>query len=137
MKIKQGCTRIVFVFDTFVIKIPNFRYGFYNFLSGLISNMNETNTWKNGVKSKVWEDVEFQMFEVKHLSEVLCPVRWGSWGGWILIMERADVEKHIEEVEGGKRFGYSKHITLGYEGDDTCLNYGYYNGNLVKIDYPG
>ncbi len=129
-----GITRIVFVFKTFVIKIPNFRYSFQHFLKGLIGNINESQTWKYN----------------RHRPEILemiCPVLWCSWGGWVLIMKRADVDGYIEWIkslpplpegtdliEHNKMF-YSKWINAGLGGDDKADNYGFLKGNVVKIDY--
>jgi len=77
---------------------------------------------------------------------LLCPVKWCSWGGWILIMERADVEKHYEEIYNSSPIGnidpceevkqrYKKWIDAGFGGDDKCDNYGYLSDRLVKVDY--
>lgn len=131
---QRGITRIVFVFKNFVVKIPRFTYSWEHFLKGLIANMHEGKTWKYCKYSK--QD-----------RKLLCPVIWHSWGGWILIMKRADVKRHMEEVyalpplpegtdsEKELQARYKKWIDEGFGGDDKCDSYGYIGNNLVKIDY--
>ena len=41
MKIKYGTNRIVFIFNKIVIKIPNFKYSYENFLTGILANLQE------------------------------------------------------------------------------------------------
>lgn len=125
---RKGVTRIVLEFKNIVVKIPNFSYQWDHFLLGLIANIRESRTYKYNKNS-----------------ELLCPVLWCSWGGWVLIMKKADVEKHIKEVNADStleddpnlelRLRYSKWIDAGFGGDDKCDNYGYIGEKLVKIDY--
>lgn len=128
--ITRGVTRKVFVFKRFVIKIPNYHYSWYHFIQGLMGNIDEANLWK-------WSSIH-------NTSHLLCPVLWSSWGGWIIIMKRADVERHEQEVRDepdcedyleSNRLRYKKWIDAGYGGDDKCDNYGYIENRLVKIDY--
>lgn len=113
MKIaRSGISRTVIVFRDFVIKVPKLKYGWYYFLLGLTSNIEEYKTWK--IKQH----------------DLLCPVRYMSWGGWFLVMERATV------CEDNEKLDYQPFINAGLGGDNKPDNYGYYNGRLVKIDYP-
>ena len=111
---RKGVTRLVFEFDNFVIKIPNFTYSWQHFLKGILANIQEYTTWS-------WSK-----------DELLCPVLWCSWGGWFLIMKKAKTYSFDEwdniEVD------ISNHIKY-FPGDDTMSNYGYLNDKLVKIDY--
>jgi len=132
-----GITRIVFVFKNFVVKVPNWHYSWLHFLKGLIGNINESKCWKyNSGKCESGK------------SHLLCPVIWCSWGGWILIMKKADIMRHLSEVmamppipddwhERKKELSerYALWIDAGFGGDDKCDNYGYYQDRLVKIDY--
>ncbi len=136
MKIIRGCHRVVFVFNNIVIKIPNFYYSFEHFLNGMLANMKEGRIW---YQCKESNDIE-----------LICPVIWYSWGGWVLIMAKADVCKWNNEIrlmpaienpsdfmsvkENNNKL-YKKWIDAGFGGDDKADNYGYFNGNLVKIDY--
>lgn len=121
----QGCTRIVFVFKTTVWKIPRFTYSWEHFLKGFIANISEAKTWK--YNSGKWESGN---------SHLLCPIKFASWGGWLIIMKKADVEKHLNEVYKDERlFNYSSYINAGFGGDDKPENYGYYENKLVKVDY--
>lgn len=117
MKITSGVTRIVFIFDRFVIKIPNFTCQWNHFLLGLLANINEDKAWKNA---------EFHFNgDVSHL---LCPVIWYSWGGWVLVMEKAIVCDNNEEID--YKIWENNHFW-----DNKPSNFGYYKGRLVKIDY--
>ena len=138
---RRGVTRIVFIFKNVVVKIPNFTYSWKHFLIGITNNIQEKEMWR----AMVCVGNEFKTPPSKYfgnyilMSDLLCPVRWASWGGWILIMEKADVEKHIEEVRslnpGCPYFSYSDWKNNGLDGDDKPDNFGYYKNRLVKIDY--
>ncbi len=128
MKINlQGCTRIVFIFRRVVIKIPK-PFIWSHFLSGLIANMNEDKCWK-------WNSGKYE----KGSSHLLCPVVWASWGGWLLIMKRANTEEfksslHSKLVIIHEEL-YKPWVDAGFSGDDKIDNYGIFKGNVVKIDY--
>ena len=128
MKIKYGCTRIVFIFKTTVWKIPNFKYSWEHFLKGLIGNMQERNMWR-------WNSGKYE----EGNSHLLCPVLFAAWGGWLIIMPKADMQKHENEIRALPRDqappGYSSWKNIGFGGDDKVDNYGYLNGKLVKVDY--
>ena len=116
---RNGVTRLVFIFKNIVIKIPNFTCQWDHFLLGIIANINENRCYK-------WHE---------H-NDILCPVKWISWLGFILIMKRADTDRHLKEVyEDGLKFNYSSWVNCGLGGDDKPDNYGYVNDKLVKIDY--
>jgi hypothetical protein len=46
MKFKKGVTRIVFIFKYKVIKIPNFTYGWYHLVRGVLANIEERNAFQ-------------------------------------------------------------------------------------------
>jgi hypothetical protein len=62
-------------------------------------------------------------------------------------MRRADMERHEKEIRGlpvvsdrdqsieSLQTFYRKWIILGFGGDDKPDNYGYYQDQLVKVDY--
>lgn len=112
----KGITRLVLELESVVIKVPNFTCQWSHFLQGLIANMNEAKTYR-------WHPNK----------ELLCPVVWASWGGWVLVMQKAVPCKYLDE--GGSEIDYSKWIAVGLGGDDKPDNYGQYMGNIVKIDY--
>lgn len=133
---RTGISRIVIEMDDVVIKVPNFTYSWYHFLWGLCSNIEENNIWK-------WNSGKYE----KGKSHLLCPVKWCSWGGWILVMKKADVDRHYREVCNSPRnegissdeevkLRYKDWIEVGFGGDDKCDNYGYIDDRLVKVDYP-
>lgn len=121
---RTGITRLVFEFKNVVIKVPNYSYSWEHFLKGLIANIQESTTWKYN-KHK------------PEITNILCPVVWTSWGGWILIMKKADVKKHIDYVRSLPKEGniYSKWETCGFIGDNKADNYGFIGERIVKIDY--
>lgn len=120
MKIElMGCTRIVFILRSVVIKIPKPRY-WSHFLSGLLANMRERDTWK-------WNSGDYE----KGTSHLLCPVLWASIGGWMLVMKKVD---RVLEWDEDSKFDISKHIEH-FPGDDKVKNYGILDNKLVKFDY--
>lgn len=116
---RTGCTRIVFIFRKYVVKIPNFTYSWEHFLKGIIANIQENKTWK-------YNSGKFDT----GLSKLLCPVLWCSFGGWILVMKRASILSEEEYLNAN----LAEHL-LYFPGDDKKDNYGMINGMIVKIDY--
>lgn len=116
----NGVTRVVITWRGVAIKFPKPKK-WANFLRGLIANINERDTWKfNSGK-----------YERGH-SRLLAPVIWCSWGGWILLMERATLPTEQQWHEGG--LCIQDHIKH-FKGDDNIENYGFIKERLVKIDY--
>jgi hypothetical protein len=109
----SGITRLVLVLPTVVIKFPNFRNKYQHFLMGLVANIEEKQTW--------------QTSKILKTSHLLAPVLWASWGGWFLIMKRAEtIPVAVYDDTEHRRY---------YQGDDKPENYGIIDGKLVKIDY--
>lgn len=115
---RMGVTRIVLIFKSFVIKIPNARVQWDHFLKGILANIQENTTWK--YNSGNYE---------RGKSYLLAPVLWCSWGGWILVMKRVKVCGWEDKID------YTKWIEADFGGDNKPQNYGYLNGIIVKIDY--
>lgn len=107
----NGICRTVFVFKKIAIKIPKFRYGWYYFLLGLTSNIEEIKAWKHTK------------------SELLCPIKWSSWGGWIVVMQKAEICHEMDFID------YSIWRKAGFGGDNKPDNYGYLGTQIVKVDY--
>lgn len=136
MKVSSGVTRLVFIFKNFVIKVPNPRYGWRYVLRGLLGNDRENKTWK-------YNSGQYE----RGLSHLLCPVIWCSWAGLLLLMKRAETVEYrrkykwignTDDVIRRKKdldLFYKKWIEAGFGGDDQHSNYGYYAGQIVKIDY--
>lgn len=139
MKLKRnGVTRLVFIFDKKVIKIPNFLNGWACFICGLLANMREGSAWEYNSGENMTEHVD-----------KLCPVLWRSWGGWILVMRKADTEGYKKWFEDmcndpsktdDEKIAFIEHmydpwIEAGFGGDDKPENYGFLDGRVVKIDY--
>jgi len=131
--IKKGSSRLVLVLAHVVIKVPNPLYSWRHFITGLLANMTERDVY-------CWNTGNYD----QGAGCLLCPVLWGSWGGWVLIMQRADIATHIlecaeqdydDEYESKRGDRYKPWIDAGFGGDDKPDNYGYLNGRLVKTDY--
>lgn len=117
---REGITRIVFVFRDIVIKVPNFTYSWRHFLTGMIANITEKETWN------------FSLLGVPEYvsSDLLAPVLWASWGGWVLVMKRVQqFDENDKEL-----IDLSEHIRC-IPGDDKITNYGMLDGRVVKFDY--
>lgn len=84
----SGCTRIVIVLNNVVVKVSK-PYIWRHFLSGLIANISERNTWR-------WNSGKYEDGK----SHLLCPVVWASRGGWILVMKRADIAGFRKLTDG-------------------------------------
>ena len=119
MKIERGCTRIVFVFKKFVIKIPNLLVQYDHFLYGLLANLQEKNMYG------------------KHKD--LAKVFYCNKLGIFLIMEKAEVVSN--DIDIGE---FCDLLTDKYKDDKLKefmlsdwkpSNWGYIRGRLVKIDY--
>jgi hypothetical protein len=108
MQIKSGTTRIVFVFQKFVIKIPNFQNGWKYILTGLIANLNEN----------LWSSFNY--------ITCIARVKYCFPGGFLLIMEKAS---NVGEIQ--VNFEDFKEIPL----DKNLQNFGIINNKIVCIDY--
>jgi hypothetical protein len=119
--IKEGSTRIVFIFKNCVLKIPNFKVQYNHFLLGLLANISE------GERSK--ELINADVAKVKYYNKL----------GLFLIMERAyPVDKNIDWLRFKETIEnkYKNHELGWFMLEDAKpYNWGYINGNLVKIDY--
>lgn len=140
MKInRQGSTRIVFVFKSFVIKIPNFLKGYNLFLRGLFSNVQERKASK----------ANYFIPKGESLAKVLFSCPFGFW----LIMEKAItveeiLRKHYNEhyKPTWERFcdleeNFYRVIEYKFRKDEFMLwdlrinNWGFIGNRLVKVDY--
>lgn len=110
----SGVTRIVILTREHAIKIPTVMYGWKMFLYGLLGNMNE----------RLWSG-----------RKGLCPVLWGSWGGFINVMVRCDALTDDEfSALVPKQWG--KGCALPEVELKTC-SFGRLNGKIVAVDYGG
>lgn len=138
MKInRKGVTRIVFLTKRYAIKIPNFTCQWSHFLQGIIGNIKERDCYRYSFFREGTPDTGSYFGKYTTYSDLLCPVIFCSWGGWILIMRKANTERHMEQYRNSRNgFLYADWINNGYGGDDKPENYGYVDGRLVKVDYP-
>lgn len=112
--IKIGCTRIVFILKTIVIKIPNFLYQHNHFLQGCYANWSEryfTKIFKNNI-----------------LIEKVAPTLFCSYFGLISIQKKViELNRNLTTEE----INHFQEITS----DIKIQNFGYLNNKLVCIDY--
>lgn len=119
MKVKlNGITRIVILFGSYAIKIPNFTNCHDHFLKGCCANWSERGLT---ILSKKWKDSH-------HLKDKIAPTIFCSWFGLVSIQVR------VEPLQF--------HLTEEQREDFKCLttdikkeNFGYLNGKMVCIDY--
>jgi hypothetical protein len=117
MIVRQGCTRIVFVFSKFVIKIPNFIYEHQHFLQGCYANWSERICTKTFFKDK---DGEFY--------NKIAPTKFCLFFGLLSVQVRAiELNRHLTEEE----IEYFK----DQMSDIKMQNFGYLGDKLVCIDY--
>lgn len=106
--ITTGFTRQVLIIGTNAYKLPYFCRGWSKFIEGMYCNISETQVWK---VSK---------------SPYLCPVLW-SFGGFILVMPKVKILTKKSEIPD---------IHIKEDGsDNNPANYGYYDNEIVCIDY--
>lgn len=133
MKIYRGTTRIVILIASIAIKMPDFtrifhRKGWFFFLKGILQNEEERKTWQLARYTDIYNNQY-------HL---LCPVKWCSWGGWILIMERAEPIYSDQWKEWIDKYGeimFFPWKDIGLDRDCTKSNFGILEDRLVKVDY--
>jgi len=110
----KGASRIVFVFDNCVVKIPNIRR-WKLFLCGLLANMQET---------------KFGTSEL----EGFCPVLFGFPGGWFVVARRA-IEMTKEEFANFDPHSFCERGEYGIPAEHKASSFGYLDGEVVAIDY--
>ena len=118
VRVKTGITRVVFIFDKFVIKVPKFKFGKYcqyNFLKGCIANLSERKFCK--------------LFKDFPTYDLVAPSYWCSWFGFILIQARCN--KTLERELNFQELQIFQNVCSDLKPE----NFGYYKGNLVCLDY--
>ena len=116
MKVHHGVTRIVFVFNRYVIKIPNFTYSHYHFLQGCVAN------WSDRRFCRLFKSCEGAFIDS------VVPSYFCTWFGLIQIQAKCEpMERDLTEEEEKK---------LNFVCDDIHKeNFGWYQGRLVCLDY--
>lgn len=118
IEFKSGATRNIIILKSLgiVVKFPIIN-SWYGFLTGIISNLNEIDIWKNGV----W-------------AHLLCPILFWIPGGFFLVMRYAElltIEEYFDIVSSDEYADY-----LEVSKDDHIDNYGKIDGDkIVWIDY--
>lgn len=118
MRIEKGTTRTVFLIGKYAIKVPRFwhkqpGHKWKMFLRGILANIDEHFWWKCAYKK-----------------EKLCPVRFKSPLGLILVMDRAEPLKDYEYDKDAFDFIF-ENLPL----DNKIINFGRIKDRVVLIDY--
>ena len=110
-----GVARDVFLIGRYAFKFASPRYGYKNFLQGLLANMQETTFSKAD-----WPE--------------LCPILLSVPGGFMNIMARARVMTD-EEYEEFDFDGFIKRDDYVVPVETKPNSFGWLDGKIVAIDY--
>ena len=128
MQIKWGVTRLVFITKKWAFKIPQLKFGWEFFLRGLLANMQE---------------VEFNKMHDKRM----CPIKFYLPGGFLVVMPycppitKKDFNKNIlDKFYPNNKEDYHPNNICEHRYFNVPVEYkqdsfGYYNNNIVAIDY--
>lgn len=116
--VERGCSRMVLLVGPYAFKFPSARYGWRQFLNGLIHNMNERAIWRGTRDSR------------------LCPILFSIRGGWLVVMKRAEMlsEANLAQID----------LNLWARSlDESCVasvepkpdSFGWLGHTLVAVDY--
>ena len=110
MRLHRGITRTVWLIGPWAFKFPSMRYAGTFFIKGCLANLEEAWHW-NDLKDK---------------REVMAPVRWCSWFGLFLVMDRA------EQIGDGP---WHWPVNVHGQMDSKPENLGIIKGRIVWVDY--
>lgn len=111
IKFRQGTTRYVVLVGRWAVKFPTFKYGYRNFLRGLLGNIDEAGMGRG-------KDAR------------LAPALFALPGGWLLVMPRC---KPVSPREFHDLVNMKSFDLLPVE--DKRDSFGWYKGRIVAIDY--
>ncbi len=117
ISIKYGCTRMVFLFGDYAIKIPIVRSTWEMFLLGLLGNMQE----------KLFSEI---------YNDAVSPVIFSIPGGWLNIMKR------VRTLSSDDFLCFDYHYWCNYKFPYKIVivenkqdSFGWLNGEIVACDY--
>lgn len=119
LHVTNGIMRKVLLTNRYAIKVPSLRHGWKYFLHGLLANYHEAN---------LWACAKADGSAVSGFLSMLCPVVWASWGGWIVVMRRA------EEISQ-QQWDATPWPDDFPVGDRKVDNFGLLDGRVVCVDY--
>ncbi len=115
----KGITRVVFIFNRIVIKIPNFLNCHQHFLQGCYANWSERDYYKRHITAT---------YEGNMVGYV-APSYFCSWFGLFQIQAKCEpMEEHLTTEQ---RIFYEPLCGT----DNKKQNFGWYKGKLVCLDY--
>lgn len=114
-----GVTRMVFLTRRYAIKVPRIDYGWFMFLTGLLSNIAEVS------------------FSVLAEEFHLCPCVWHIPGGWLNVQPRCRPlsDQEWAELNDPPEHEYSDKKWYGMSCDFQRANFGVLNNEIVLLDY--
>lgn len=113
----KGITRLVIIFNSFVIKVPRIDHGHVNFLYGCLANWKERQFYK-----------KFKNILYLTARDLVIPSLWCSWFGLFQIQKRA---QPLDRELTPKEIHKFKDICT----DSKKENFGIYEGRVVCVDY--
>lgn len=119
---RMGITRIVFIFDKFVVKIPNFFYQHDHFLQGCYANWSERR-YCVGLK-------KYPSNERLPCATSVAPSYFCTWFG--LLQIQAKCKPKLEDLTEDEVSFYEPLCGSDYKKE----NFGWFNDRLVCLDYP-
>lgn len=114
MKICHGTSRIVLLIGNYAVKVPSF-VEWRLFLLGLLANMQERRFSEHG-----WEE--------------LCPVLWSIYGGFMIVMRRAEPLTR-EQFDSFDAEAWLERDDYVVPAEPKMDSFGWLDGKIVAIDY--
>lgn len=122
---RNGISREVILTKRYAYKFPKLRYGWKQFLHGLLANMQERSFAKAG-----WPE--------------LCPVVWSIPGGWLIVMRRAEPISEDDWQVLGWESAHPRDVLEPWISRSSNYvipaerkpdSFGWLDGQIVAVDY--
>lgn len=119
-RVTLGISRTVFLVGRYALKVPCGRYGWENWLKGLLANMRERRINAMGC-------------------EQFCPILWADRFGFLVIMPRVRI---LTDAEAMDTVAYHDFFRPTFERfghwiptENKADSFGYLDDRLVAVDY--
>ncbi len=123
MTVTHGTTRFVILTKRYAIKLPYIsfkKYGFTNFLCGLLANINESQ----------YTEIYENEYGVKHL-----PIIFHIGFGIMNVMRRIEPIKKEDFIKINNSFKQKYGEMATMSNDTSYKNFGWYKGEIYCFDY--
>jgi len=112
--VRHGSTRVVLLVGKYAFKFPTY-IEWRLFLLGLLANMQEVK----------WSE----------MSDRLCPVVWRGWGGFLVIMRRAEPISLDQFFSITEEWLYDDKAECVLPVEIKQCSFGVLDGKIVAVDY--